>query len=77
VANKLKIQSKQDTKEWRSHIDTTKGCIDLIKKKYILYYLSFPNSRNVLEKMNDDLSRTLEKVTKSEKVINSNMSDIG
>ena len=33
VANKLKIQSKQDTKEWRSHIDSTKNCIDLVKKK--------------------------------------------
>jgi hypothetical protein len=33
VANKLKIQSKQDTKEWRAHIDSTKSCIDSIKKK--------------------------------------------
>ena len=31
----------------------------------------------MLEKVNDDLSRTLEKVEKSEKVINSNMSDAG
>jgi len=31
----------------------------------------------VLEKLNDDLSRTLEKIEKSEKVINSNMSDAG
>ena len=36
---------------------------------------SFPNARAVLEKVNDDLSRTLEKIEKSEKVINSNMSD--
>ena len=33
VANKLKIQSKPDTKEWRSHIDSTKTCIDSVKKK--------------------------------------------
>ncbi len=33
VANKLKIQSKQDTKEWRSHMDTLKNSSDFIKKK--------------------------------------------
>lgn len=33
VANKLKIQAKADGKEWRSHIDSTKGCSELIKKK--------------------------------------------
>lgn len=31
----------------------------------------------MLEKVNEDLSRTLEKIEKSEKVINSNMSDAG
>lgn len=40
-------------------------------------WLSFPNARGVLEKANDDLSRTLEKIEKSEKIINSNMSDAG
>jgi hypothetical protein len=35
VANKLKIQSKPDAKEWRSHIDSTKNCTELIKKKYL------------------------------------------
>lgn len=34
VANKLKIQSKPDNKEWRAHIDSTKNCIDSVKKKY-------------------------------------------
>lgn len=42
----------------------------------VLIY-SFPNARGVLEKLNDDLSRTLEKVSKSERIINSNMSDVG
>lgn len=41
VANKLKVQSKNDNKEWRSHIDSTKGCIDLIKKKYSVAYVAF------------------------------------
>lgn len=36
VANKLKIQSKPDTKEWRAHIDSTKSCTDLVRKKYLL-----------------------------------------
>lgn len=38
VANKLKVQSKQDTKEWRAHIDSTKHCIDSIKKRYSSLY---------------------------------------
>lgn len=25
VANKLKIQTKSDTKEWRAHVESTKG----------------------------------------------------
>lgn len=33
VANKLKVQTKADAKEWRSHIDSTKNCTELIKKK--------------------------------------------
>jgi len=33
VANKLKSQTKQDTKEWRSHIDNLKSSSSLIKKK--------------------------------------------
>lgn len=30
-----------------------------------------------MEKLNDELSRTLDKISKSERIINSNMSDIG
>lgn len=33
VGNKLKQQAKTDTKEWRSHIDSTKTCSQLISKK--------------------------------------------
>ncbi len=42
VANKLKIQSKNDNKEWRSHIDTTKSCTELVKKKYIYLKVASP-----------------------------------
>lgn len=38
VANKLKIQTKGDAKEWRAHIDSTRTCTDHIKKKYIWFY---------------------------------------
>lgn len=40
VANKLKIQSKQDTKEWRSHMDTLKNSSDFIKKKYLFTHIT-------------------------------------
>lgn len=33
VANKLKVQSKADNKEWRAHIESTRTCSDHIKKK--------------------------------------------
>lgn len=38
---------------------------------------SFPTSRSVLEKMNEELSKTLERITRSEGQINSSMSSIG
>lgn len=47
------------------------------KEEVAALICSFPNARGVLEKLNDDLSRTLEKVSKSERIINSNMSDVG
>jgi hypothetical protein len=34
--NTLKVQSKHDLKEWRSHMDTLKNSSDFIKKKYFL-----------------------------------------
>ena len=33
VAGKLKVQSKPDNKEWRAHIDSTKNCTGMIKKR--------------------------------------------
>ena len=33
VANKLKVQTKADTKEWRAHVESTKNCGEHIKKK--------------------------------------------
>ena len=47
------------------------------KEKVQNFLCSFPNARGVLEKLNEDLSKTLEKISKSERMINSNMSDVG
>lgn len=47
------------------------------KKRMSLPLLSIPESRLKLEKLGEDLTKTLEQIFKSEKVINSNMSDIG
>lgn len=48
----------------------------LKKSKYSLSF-SFPNNRVILEKLNDQLTVTLDKISKLEKIINSNMSDVG
>lgn len=50
--------------------------ITLKRSKLILEY-SFPNARIVLEKLTDELTTSLDKISKSEKMINSSMSDIG
>ena len=47
------------------------------KKSNLFNSWSFPKSRAVLEKLNDDLTRTLDTISKSERMINTNMSDIG
>lgn len=36
-----------------------------------------PESRNKLERLADEISKTLDVILKNEKIINSNMSDIG
>ena len=51
VANKLKIQSKPDTKEWRSHIDSTKNCIDSVKKKYLFHKKVFQTQEQYFKRL--------------------------
>lgn len=48
-----------------------------LKRSIFLFMLSFPKSRIILEKLNDDLTKTLETISKSERMINTNMSEIG
>lgn len=47
------------------------------EEKVTFIIFSFPNTRAILEKLNDDLSSSLDKISKSERMINSSMSDIG
>jgi hypothetical protein len=47
------------------------------RRGMIFSYCSIPESRIKLEKLGDELNKTLEKIYKSEKVINSNMSEVG
>ena len=49
----------------------------LSRKSILCIYYSFPNTRSILQKLNDDLTSTLDKISKSERMINSSMSDIG
>ena len=47
------------------------------RKSNNILLFSFPKTRVILEKLNDDLTKTLETIFKSEKMINNSMSDIG
>lgn len=48
-----------------------------LKKSKSIVKVSFPQTRVVLEKLNDELTKTLEKISKSERMINTNMRDVG
>jgi seryl-tRNA synthetase len=49
----------------------------LLRKRNIICKYRIPESRMKLERLGEDLTKTLDKIFKSEKVINSNMSDVG
>ena len=61
VAHKLKLGSANPDggKEWRSHLDQTKKYADQVKA-------SLPDVRIKLERLSDEVSRTLERITKKE-----------
>ena len=54
-----------------------KAAVNISRKSTTSTIFSFPKTRTVLEKLNDDLTKTLETISKSEKMINNNMSEIG
>ena len=62
VAHKLKLGNVAGTdgaKEWRSHLDQTKKYAELVRQ-------SLPDVRVKLERLSDDVSRALERITKKE-----------
>ena len=63
VSSKLRFVVKNDAKEWRSHIESSKTYNENIKKL-------LPESRATLEKISDELGKLLEKIGKREKNIN-------
>ena len=63
VAHKLKISKvSTDGKEWRSHLDQTKKYAENVKS-------SLPDVRTKLERLSDDVSKALEKISKKEGVL--------
>ena len=68
AASKLKIQLKHDPREWRGHFDQTKQHADNIRKV-------LPESRMKLDKLSENLQGLLERISKREDNINSNMNE--
>ena len=54
-----------DGKEWRSHLDQTKKYADQVKG-------SLPDVRVKLERLQDDASRALEKISRKEGILSRN-----
>ena len=66
VAHKLKInKNATDGKEWRSHLDQTKKYADQVKG-------SLPEVRVKLERLQDDASRVLERISRKEGILSRN-----
>mmetsp|Transcript_104493 Transcript_104493/g.336987 ORF Transcript_104493/g.336987 Transcript_104493/m.336987 type:complete len:405 (+) Transcript_104493:82-1296(+) len=63
VAPKLKIQMPNDSKEWRTHLQQTKGYKQVIETQ-------FPTAKGQLEKLSTNLSGALEKIKSKEAFIN-------
>ncbi|KAM3136716.1 hypothetical protein pb186bvf_011161 [Paramecium bursaria] len=68
ASQKLKIQLKVDAREWRNHYDQTKQYSQQIKAV-------LPEARGKLEKVSDELSEVLDRISKREQTINDSMND--
>ena len=63
VAHRLKInKAGADGKEWRSHLDQTKKYADQVKT-------SLPDVRFKLERLQEEASKALEKISKKEQLL--------
>jgi len=63
VAPKLKIQLPTDSKEWRTHLQQTRGYKLVIETQ-------FPNAKAQLEKLSGNLTNALERIRSKEAFIN-------
>merc|ERR1719510_1369015 len=63
VAPKLKIQIPNDSKEWRTHLQQTRGYKQVIETQ-------FPAAKGQLEKLSSNLSNALERIRSKESFIN-------
>jgi len=63
VAPKLKIQMPNDSKEWRTHLQQTRGYKQVIETQ-------FPAAKAQLEKLSSSLSSALERIKSKEAFIN-------
>lgn len=66
IAHKLKLGKIQETgKEWRTHLEQTKKFSDEVRN-------SLPKVRTKLERLQDDASRALEKISRKEQILSRN-----
>eukprot|EP00930_Biecheleria_cincta_P000962 TRINITY_DN102141_c0_g1_i1.p1 TRINITY_DN102141_c0_g1~~TRINITY_DN102141_c0_g1_i1.p1 ORF type:complete len:407 (+),score=122.19 TRINITY_DN102141_c0_g1_i1:92-1312(+) len=63
VSAKLKITMPNDSKEWRTHLQQTKGYKQVIETQ-------FPTSKAQLEKLSSNLSQALDRIKSKEAFIN-------
>jgi len=63
VAPKLKVSIPDDPKEWRNHLEQTKGYKGIIEGM-------FPNTKQQLQKLSADLGTVLERIRTKENFIN-------
>ena len=66
VASKLKISAQNEPKEWRNHIEVSRQYNEQIKKL-------LPDARIRLERTSENISKILDKISKSERSINTYM----
>jgi intraflagellar transport protein 57 len=63
VAHKLKLgKVANDGKEWRSHLDQTRKFADNVQAH-------LPDVRSKLERLSDDVSKALERISKKEQIL--------
>eukprot|EP01017_Pseudomicrothorax_dubius_P029003 TRINITY_DN3493_c0_g1_i13.p1 TRINITY_DN3493_c0_g1~~TRINITY_DN3493_c0_g1_i13.p1 ORF type:complete len:397 (+),score=127.10 TRINITY_DN3493_c0_g1_i13:70-1260(+) len=70
VGPRLKYTIPNETKEWRGHIEQMRTFEDTIKK-------NIPDARNRLEKLSEEMTKLLDRISQRENSINVNLNDQG